>query len=222
MPTRPRRIYDISQPVSSNSACFPGDTPFKREVTLTYKDSGIVNLTAMTMSPHVGTHVDAPVHVHGELDGADGSVADLPLEKFIGEVAVVDLAPFVGPITLDLVEDRLPRSSGSVPSRLLIKTCHQIRYHVFEKDYSYFTPDFVDAVHDLGIELLGIDTPSVDHIDSKTLDAHHRLVRHSMVWLENLDLTAVEEGVYELVALPLKLTELEASPVRAVLLDRVD
>lgn len=43
-----------------------------------------------------------------------------------------------------------------------------------------------------------------------------------MVWLENLDLTAVEEGVYELVALPLKLTELEASPVRAVLLDRVD
>ena len=55
------RIIDISQPISSRAACFPGDTPFSRQVTVSYQDS-VVNLTAITMSPHVGTHADAPVH----------------------------------------------------------------------------------------------------------------------------------------------------------------
>ncbi len=70
----------------------------------------------------------------------------------------------------------------------------------------------------LGVGLVGIDTPSVDHVRSKGLSAHHALLDAGMSWLENLDLTQVEAGEYFLIALPLKLTELEASPVRAVLL----
>ena len=70
----------------------------------------------------------------------------------------------------------------------------------------------------LGFVLVGLDTPSVDHIRSKELATHNVLDRHGLVWLENLDLRAVEEGEYFLVALPLKFMDLEASPVRAVLL----
>jgi Predicted metal-dependent hydrolase len=65
---------------------------------------------------------------------------------------------------------------------------------------------------------VGLDTPSVDHVKAKNLSAHNILDKGGLVWLENLDLTRVTEGLYQLIALPLKFMELEASPVRAVLL----
>lgn len=210
------RIIDISQPVSSNTACFPGDTPFSRNVTLTYKDSGIVNLTSLTMSPHVGTHADSPVHIKGDMgDLSDGMASHLPLEPYLGPVRVIDLAPLSQGITAKHFLDKI---GDDLPARVLFKTCHQIRYHVWEKAYAYLTVELVDALHSKGVRLTGLDTPSVDHIESKKLETHNQLDGYGMVWLENLDLTKVEAGDYVLVALPIKFTELEASPVRAILL----
>jgi arylformamidase len=93
-----KKILDISQPVTEKSACFPGDTPFSRKVTLSYESSNIINLTALTMSPHVGTHADAPVHIKGSLSDVDSSNADttagaMALQAFLGPVAVIDIAP---------------------------------------------------------------------------------------------------------------------------------
>lgn len=211
------RIIDISLPVDSKSACFPGDTPFSRNVTLTYKDSGIVNLTSLTMSPHVGTHADSPVHIKGDMDENTGMASHLPLDAFVGPVRVIDLAPLDEGITAEQFLNKI-KGIDKLPPRILFKTCHQIRYQVWEEKYSYFTVELVEALHSNGVVLAGIDTPSIDHIDSKTLAAHHKLDEFGLVWLENLDLTKVEEGNYFLIALPIKFVELEASPVRAVLL----
>jgi arylformamidase len=110
----------------------------------------------------------------------------------------------------------------TLPPRILFKTTRQPRYDAFEPPYASFAQDLVDALADRGVGLMGIDTPSVDHVDSKSLDAHHALLSHGMTWLENLDMTGVEmpsnPAEYFLVALPLKMMELDASPVRAVLL----
>ncbi len=211
------KIIDISQPVASTSACFPGDTPFSRTVTLSYRDSGIVNLTALTMSPHVGTHADSPIHIKGDMAEPEGMAADLPLDAFVGPVRVIDLAPFTGPISSEHLSQRLS-GDDDLPPRVLFKTCNQIRYHIFEKDYSYLSVELVEKLNEMGVRLIGLDTPSVDHVDSKTLDTHNKLDQFKMVWLENLDLTGVTDGDYFLIALPIKFTELEASPVRAVLL----
>ncbi|MCA9804229.1 MAG: cyclase family protein [Cyanobacteria bacterium HKST-UBA02] len=215
-PDRPFTIIDISQPVNSRTACFPGDTPFQRAVTLTVRDSGVVNLTAMTMSPHVGTHADAPVHIEGDLEEGRGVIGSLSLEPFLGPVRIVDLAPFSGGIEPEHYQESL--DSGEKVSRVLFRTCHRIRYEVFESEYAYISIAAAEDLVSRGIVLVGLDTPSVDHIDSKSLESHHVLNRGGMVWLENLDLTSVTAGDYYLVALPLKLEELEASPVRAVLL----
>lgn len=232
-----KTIIDISQPVSETSACFPGDTPFSRKVTLTYDESKVINLTALTMSPHVGTHADAPVHIKGALmiTGAgaaagatdskaafakgtdDTTIGDMGLEAFIGEVEVIDVSPTTGGITADLVRDRLIAASQSV-KRILFKTATTINYEVFEEAYSYIAADTAELMGELGIVLTGIDTPSVDHIRSKDLATHHALDKHKLVWLENLDLTRVGAGRYFLIALPIKFMDLEASPVRAVLL----
>ena len=109
------------------------------------------------------------------------------------------------------------------PQRILFKTAKVIRYDVFEDHYAHFTPGLIEELAKRGVVLVGLDTPSVDAVDSKTLETHHALLSAGMSWLENLDLTGVsvqhhQPQDYFLVALPLKLMELEASPVRAVLL----
>ena len=80
-----------------------------------------------------------------------------------------------------------------------------------------YAPETVERLAQLGVQLIGIDTASIDPADSKTLDSHQVIRRHNMRVLENLVLDEVPEGDYELIALPLKLTHADASPVRAVL-----
>lgn len=218
-------IIDISQPVNSQTACFPGDTPFCPEVMVTYEQSGVMNLTAFRMSPHVGTHADAPVHIGGDMTqpgrGTE-SVAQLGLTPFLGPVAVVDVSPCSGPIGWEQVEGQL-LAYPEFPPRILFKTRQTLRYNVFEEDYAWLSVSLIEALARRNVCLVGLDTPSVDAVDSKTLETHHALLRANMVWLENLDLGQVTihqdlPELYFLSALPLKLTELEASPVRAVLL----
>ncbi len=233
------RIIDISQPIGERTACFPGDTPFSRRLTVSYEQSQTLNLTAMTMSPHVGTHADAPVHVRGTMSGAkkdalmrrsspdreldvmegdDEAIGTLPLDPFVGPVTVVDFSPHRGPITPEHMADVLA-GRPHPPERVISKTMHRVRYHIFENHYAHLTVELVDKLADIGVKLIGLDSPSVDHVESKTLEVHHRLLARNMVWLENLDLTHCPARDYFLIALPLKFMQLEASPVRAVLLD---
>ncbi len=218
-------IIDISQPVNSQTACFPGDTPFRHEVMVSYQQSGVMNLTAFHMSPHVGTHADAPVHIGGDITqpglGTE-SIAQLDLSPFLGPVAVVDVSPCSGPVGWEQVERQL-LAFPVFPPRILFKTCQVVRPTVFEEDYAWLSVALIEALAARGVCLVGLDTPSVDAVDSKTLETHHALLGANMVWLENLDLSQVPihpdlPELYFLSALPLKLTELEASPVRAVLL----
>jgi len=219
------RVIDISQPVGTSTACFPGDIPFSKEVTLTYEQSKVINLTAFKMSPHVGTHADAPVHIKGCLDDANAhldqaqTVGHMQLTPFLGRTYVMDLAPLTGPITGAAILEQLTELANEEQiKRVLFKTRDTIRHDLFEDDYSYIGEDTAEKLGELGFLLTGLDTPSVDHTQSKELSTHRILDRYKLSWLENLDLSQVDEGEYELIALPLKFMELEASPVRAILL----
>ena len=210
-------LIDISIPITSKTACFPGDTPFSKEVTVSLDNGSCFNLTKLTMSPHVGTHADAPVHIVGSLSGDDSTVGSLPLKPFIGPCLVLDLAPMKKEITVDQVQGILERME-KFPERILFRTAKELRHEIFEEGYACLSVDLVKYLASRNVKLIGIDTPSVDQVDSKSLAAHHELIEAGMSWLENLDLTLVAEGYYFLVAAPLKFMELEASPVRAVLI----
>jgi len=218
-------IIDISQPVAASTACFPGDVPFSRQVTMDYQASGIINLCAFSMSPHVGTHADAPIHIQGQMtqpDAQSPTIGQVTLSPFIGHSVVVDVSPWTQGITWAQVE---PQLSGwaEFPRRILFKTRKENRADQFQPPYAWPDAALVGELTRRGVVLVGIDTPSVDHVDSQALETHHALLNAGMAWLENLDLThapASKSGQAQpfLVALPLKLMELEASPVRAVLL----
>jgi arylformamidase len=227
---KPFHIIDISQPVNSKTACFPGDVPFSRNITVNYETSGVMNLTAFTMSPHVGTHADAPLHVRGSMADDTETAGNLPLEPFMGPAAVIDISPWTDAICWEQIENQLvlfEKRFSAFPERILFKTAQQIRYDAFEERYAWLAPDLIRKLAAHHIKLVGLDTPSVDAVDSKTLETHHVLLESSIFWLENLDFSQLviqpdQPKCYFLVAQPLKFTELEASPIRAVLLDFSD
>jgi len=116
-----------------------------------------------------------------------------------------------------LVEPRhLAHASAALPPRVLVRTCARAPTR-WSPDFSSFAPDTIDWLASHGVKLVGIDSQSVDPAESKTLPSHHRLLAHDMRVLENLVLDAIDAGDYELIALPLKLVQSDASPVRAVL-----
>jgi arylformamidase len=208
-----KRLWDISPPVSATSPLFPGDEPYAQRWTATIGPGCPVNLSAITMSPHTGAHADAPLHY--EADAAP--IGAVPLEPFLGPCRVIH-AIGVGPLVqMHHLAHALSPAAAPLPARVLVRTYAQAPLDRFDPDCAAFAPATVEALADLGVTLVGIDTASVDPASSKTLDSHQVLRRRDLRVLENLVLDAVPEGDYELIALPLRLATADASPVRAVL-----
>lgn len=202
-------LWDISPPVSPASPVFPGDTPYAQHWSATLGPGCPVNVSAITLSPHVGAHADAPLHY----DAQGAPVGALPLAPFLGPCRVIH-AIGCGP----LVQWRhLAHALEALPPRVLVRTYERMPVDRWDPDLAALAPATVERLADLGVQLIGIDTASIDPADSKTLDSHQAIRRRGLRVLENLVLDEVPEGDYELIALPLKLMTADASPVRAVL-----
>ena len=201
-------LWDISPAVHAGTPVFPGDTPYRQQWCATIAPGCPVNVSAITLSPHVGAHADAPLHY----DAGGAAIGELPLAPFLGACRVVH-AIGCGP----LIEWRhLAHALTDLPPRLLVRTCHQAPTQ-WDAQLTGYAPGTIERLADLGVLLVGIDSASIDPADSKTLDSHQVVRRRGLRVLENLVLDAVPEGDYELIALPLRLTTADASPVRAVL-----
>jgi arylformamidase len=165
------------------------------------------------MSPHVGTHADAPVHVRDGWPGAH----ELPLEAFHGPVVVVDVGGIRGEIGLGAL---MPAIAGARLERLILKTGCGIAGGTFPHEWPTLSEECARSLLGLGLRLLGVDAPSVDARESKSLAVHKMLFSGDAFILENLDLRRTPPGSYELMAFPVKVMSLDAAPVRAVLLER--
>lgn len=202
-------IRDISIALREGTPEWPGDTPYACQWASLIANGESVNVSAVIGSPHVGTHADAPLHVH---DGWPGS-HELPLDAFIGPASVIDVSVQTGVIEAEVLGYD-PDIHGE---RLLLRTGRTIAGGRFPNEWPTLSETCVRSLLGRGLRLLGVDAPSVDPRDSKTLPVHHMLFSANAYILENLDLRRVPTGAYELVALPLKLMALDAAPVRAVL-----
>jgi arylformamidase len=201
-------IYDITPAVSERLCVWPGDTPLSREVLCDLRRGDNLTLSTLRATAHLGAHADGPSHY-----GRDAVAIDqMPLDYYLGPCQVIRLT--VPPRT------RILPAAVTVPvtaERVLFATGTYPDPENFNEDFAALSPELVEDLHRRGVKLVGIDTPSVDLFDSKELPAHLAFLRCDMAILEGLVLAAVPPGVYELVALPLKLVGFDASPVRAVL-----
>jgi arylformamidase len=205
-------LHDISIEVRVGTPEWPGDAPFECGWTTRLAEGASVNLSRIGGSPHVGTHADAPLHVHDGWPASDS----LPLEAFLGDALVIDVssAP-AGPLAIDVDDARL-----AGVERLLLRTGRCIADGHFPPDWPVLDHRAAARLTENGLRLFGVDAPSVDARHSTTLEVHHALFGGGAFVLENLDLRGVPAGRYELIALPQRLAGLDAAPVRAVLRSR--
>lgn len=203
-------IYDITRTISPQTAVWPGDTPFSKAFVLRLEEGQSVNLTTLTFSPHTGSHADAYYHYQG--DGA--YPASMPLNPYIGPARVVTVTKKDGP----LYPDDFAQVDLTGMRRLLIHShVSDLADDQWPDMFPYLSVALIEWLAEMGVILVGLDSPSVDAFTSTDLPCHHALRRVQMVNLETLFLRDVPDGMYELIALPLKLDGVCGSPVRAIL-----
>ncbi len=204
-----KKLWDISPPVHAGSPVFPGDTPYQQQWVANIGPGCPVNVSAITLSPHVGAHADAPLHY----DPSGAAIGCVDLHAFIGPCRVIH-ALGCGPL---VQPEHLAHALHGLPPRVLVRVYPRMPQDRFDTALPAFAPATVALLADRGVVLIGIDSASIDPADSKSLDSHQTIRQRGLRVLENLCLDEVPEGDYELIALPLKLTTADASPVRAVL-----
>lgn len=205
--------YDISPPISESLGVFPGDVPFRRSVSLDLGKGDHLTLSSIQTTLHLGAHADAPSHYNPMGDG----IGEQSLAPYFGACQVLSTStPRGSRVAVEhlLDEIRAPR--------VLLKTCSFPNPDLWNSDFSSLSPELIDYLWARDVKMIGIDTPSIDPEDSKELEAHKRVAHHGLSILEGVVLEKVPNGIYTLVALPLKLMGADASPVRALLFDRPD
>jgi arylformamidase len=210
------KIFDISRPLFNGLAPWPGDTAFRFDLKWKLAEGASVNVGAVEMGVHNGTHADAPFHFAANA----ASIDNIPLDTYIGDAVVVDLTPkFERHDGGEIDVTDLESSAGALAAapRLLLKTGSWKDPRVFPERIPVIRPNVAAWLGQRNVKLLGLDLPSVDPIDSKTLDNHHALAAAGIAIVESLDLGAVDAGTYHFSALPLRIRGGDAAPVRAVL-----
>lgn len=202
-------IWDITPPLRPGIPVWPGDTEYSETRNWEISDECPVNVSYFTMSTHTGAHADAPFHydAEGKPSGA------LDLEPYIGPCKVIhamSAGDFIYP-------ERIMAQVPTGCERVLIRTYFASPRDEWDENFSAIAAETIELLAANGCRLIGTDTPSLDPQESKTMDAHMAVKSHDMRILESLYLDEVPAGEYELIALPLKLANLDAAPVRAIL-----
>lgn len=214
------RFLDISVVVTPGTPEWPGDTPFDCRWAWAMRDGASVNVSAVSGSPHVGTHADAPLHVRDEAPASE----TLPLLAFDGPCLVVDVSDRAAPLGFDALAARATGGAAALGAaeRILLRTGRTIADGRFPDGWATLTPECAAALAAHRLLLLGTDAPSVDERESKALAVHHALFGGGAQVLENLDLRLAAPGPWTLRAMPVRWAGLDAVPVRAVLLRAPD
>lgn len=202
-----RKIWDISQKLHPGLPVWPGDTAFEQAQKWQMDDGSPVNVSALTLSTHSGSHADAPLHYSPTAP----DIASVALDPYLGECLVVD-ARGVG---REVEVADLPHLHSA--DRVLFRTFKQFPGEKWDADTTAIAPETIHWLAVQGVKLVGIDSPSIDPQGSKDMLAHKAVLKHDVRVLEGLVLDDVPEGRYELIALPLPIENGDASPVRAIL-----
>ena len=201
------KIIDVTRPLQKDMLVYPGDVI----PSFAQTDQGLYFISNLHMSSHTGTHIDAPVHYLKSGDTID----TIPLCNLIGRTRVIDVSESDTLITAAHLRGRLEGAT-----RLLLKTRFS-GMDTFIEEYPSLALDAACYITNNRIECLGIDSPSIESFNCDG-SVHRRLLSNGCIIIELLDLSDVPEGDYDMVALPLRLSGLDGSPARVVLMNQED
>ncbi len=207
-----QEVYDISVSLGDEAANWPGDLPFSRELTLKIEAGKPFNLSKLTLSAHLGTHVDTPVHFVAQGKTLD----DYPIERWIvpAHVASINSREVIQPADLANLD---LRPGDALLLKTLNSTSGLCTSGVFSKSFVHMSAETADFCVARKLSLVGIDYASVDKYKAKGFPAHHKLLENEILILEGINLKDVPPGRYTLFCLPLKIKGAEGAPARAIL-----
>lgn len=208
--TNKRKYIDISPDWSLQPGIFPGDTQFARKVLMDFKNDHL-ELSSFESTLHIGAHTDAPCHY--AKDG--GGLESRDLNTYMGESQVIEVKLALSS-PIEVKDIKRPINS----QRILFKTSSFKYGEKWDPSFNFFAPETIEWLAKQNVILVGIDTPSVDSASSKDMLAHKMIFKYDLAILEGIDLSKVSNGNYELLALPLPIKDVDATPVRAVLIER--
>ncbi|MDZ7671636.1 MAG: cyclase family protein [Halanaerobiales bacterium] len=203
-----KKVYDVSINIKNDMVCFPGDTPTRKEKTKDINTDGY-KLSNISFSVHVGTHVDAPSHFieNGK------NINDIKLNYFMGKAQVIEIKN-----KQKITKEELTNHEIN-SEKILFKTKNSsyLKENEFYEDFIYLTLKGAKYLVEKGVHFIGIDYITIEELGTTNFDVHNFLLKNEVIILEGIDLSEINPGIYNLTALPLKLNDCEASPVRAVL-----
>lgn len=202
---------DISVPLASGMVHWPGDPEPSFERISEIAQGASANVTMCRMTAHTGTHMDAPCHF---LDGKDG-IDRFPLRLAVGPARVIEI-----PGASAIGRAQLESKGIQAGERVLFKTRNSNRRwdnQDFETGFVAVDAPGARFLAGRGISLVGVDYLSVGLFQGDGAETHQILLGSGIWVLEGLNLSAVPEGEYELVCLPLRIAGCDGSPARAIL-----
>lgn len=190
-------IHDISRD-TINTPVYDGDPETRAQRIKSFENGDGYNLTEISMSVHSGTHIDAPLHFYDE----GSSIDNIRLNTFFGKCTVISVSGIL---------------TGEDMERLLPYCKRRVLFHGEGKTFISHSAAIVLA--ESRVVLVGTDAQSIaPSFDEER--THRELARAGIVILENLNLSAIDDGEYDLCAFPIKLGGLEAAPCRAIILEQ--
>jgi arylformamidase len=215
------RLYDLSPTLNEKTGVFPGDVGFKRQVAMSFEAGHHLDLSSISTTLHIGSHADAPSHYAAAgvtIDRRDPSLYMGTARVFRADVKKGER---VGLRHLSAEAQAAIQAGRGLAKRVLFYTGTFPNPNEWNSDFASLEPDLIERLAKAGVRLVGIDTPSVDPETSKRLESHAMIAQNDMAILEGICLEGVPEGLYTLIAPPLKLAGADSGPVRAFLLDRI-
>ena len=202
---------DVTMSLRTGMVTWPGDMPvlIDRRRAITFGNRS--NTSSIHMGAHTGTHMDSPLHYFDNFKSID----QMPLDTAIGPARVIEIRD-----TESIKPEELKQYNIQHGERILFKTrnsqtCWQT--DTFVENFVYITKEAARFLADSGVRLIGIDYLSVGGFKQDLVETHRTLLGAEIWLIEGLNLSGVNAGNYDLICLPLKLVQAEASPVRAVL-----
>ena len=205
------KYIDISLTIKKNLPQWPGSKPIKIKRIMDLNKGHLVNVSWIGIDVHTGTHIDAPKHFikNGK------SIDKINLNKLIGRCYLCNTGN-KDEINIDFLKNLdIPRGID----KILFKTKNSDlwRYKKFHKDFVALTPNAAKWIVEKGINLVGIDYLSIQKFGEKDDKTHKILLKKGVVIIEGLNLKDIKQGIYEIIALPIKIKSSDGAPTRVIL-----
>ncbi len=204
------KMYDITAPIFVGMPVYKNKP--EKQPSFETMTNGHVTETRMSLDVHTGTHMDAPLHMMN--DGE--TIETISLDQIVGSCKVLDLTQVVDGISKD---DLL--SKDIVKDDFLLFKTKNSSDDSFNFEFIYLKEDGAKYLAELEIRGVGIDALGVER-SQEGHPTHKALFSKKIVVIEGLRLEEVPEGEYFMVAAPLKLTGVDASPARVLLFEGIE